>query len=676
MHGLLVVFLSVGFLLLESGNGLCQDSEQEILFQAEQIIFDDKNRVITANGNVILVRGETTVQADVIQYDQNTGQIQASGPITAFHSAIGTFSADSLRLSDDFQNAFIENITLLLTNGGSLSARDAILSEPQALTLTQGIYTACYVDGGRPPLWQIRSARIVRDPETRLLTFHKIVLDMVGVPLLVLPYLSIPDPTLTPTVTRKSGLIGVNGGWKTDLGVFISALTYLDLTPHLDLTANTTVYSQTYPFIDGHLRYRTPSTSVDLKTGVSYDDDQPRGRIQADSLVAITDEWRGGTSLLWVSDPSFLDDYLSPPKIPFLDNRLFVERFTADSYFSVQSLWFESLTSSRDPVILPLLSYSAASSLLSGTTLFDLQVASTFDSEKIHTRLSLQGKWNTVKTSSSGLVLGLGLSLRFDRYFIDSSDAPASLNRLFPQSSLSLRYPLIYRQNSHSHVLEPQLQVLLAPAFSQIDQTFNQESVDVWFNADYLFASNHWIGNDFQETGPRVAYALAYRWYQEADPRLSLIVGQYFTRDQDFPQSSPLNNDFSDYVGKINLSVLPRIQTSYEFHLDGHDLSFSEQTALATITQTFWEFDVSYAKQTYRSSLEQAGFSLTLKPTSTWQTQVSYRHQFRPLSEPYESGAFVAFQNECFRFSTSLNHEYSPTRILNIGVILEFRSAL
>ena len=670
MHGLLVVFLSIGFLLLESGNGLCQDSEQELLFQAEQIIFDDKNQVITANGNVILVRGETTVQANVIQYNQNTGQIQASGPITVFHPAIETFSADSLRLSDDFQNAFIENIALLLTNGASLSAQDAVLSEPQALTLTQGTYTACYVGGGRPPLWQIRSARIVRDPQTRLLTFHKIVLDMVGVPLLVLPYLSIPDPT----VTRKSGLIGVNGGWKTDLGLFISALTYLDLTPHLDLTLNTTVYSQTYPFLDGHLRYRNPSTSIDLKTGVAYDNDQPRGRIQADNLIAITDEWRGGTSLLWVSDPSFLDDYLSPPKIPFLDNRLFIERFTADSYFSAQSLWFESLTSSRDPAILPLLSYSVANPLLSGTTLFDLQVSSTFDSEKTHTRLSLQGKWNKIKTSSSGLVLGLGLSLRFDRYFIDS--ASSSLNRLFPQSSLSLRYPLIYRQNSHSHILEPQIQVLLAPDPPQIDQMFNQESVDVWFNADYLFASNHWIGNDFQETGPRVAYALAYRWYQEADPRLSLIVGQYFTRDQDFPQSSPLNNDFSDYVGKVNLSVLPSIQASYDFHLDGQNLSFAEQTALATIAQSSWDFDVSYAKQTYRSSLEQAGFSLTLKPTATWQTQISYRHQFRPLSEPYESAASVAFQNECFRFSASLNREYSPTPSLNIGVTLEFRPAL
>ena len=224
-----------------------KDSDAEIQFQAERIIFDDRHRVITAIGNVILVQGESVLRADSVRYDQNTREITAVGAVRIARPEIESLSADFLRVSDDFRTAFIENITLLLTDGSSLTGESASLSPSETLSVIQGTYTACYISGDRPPVWQIRSAKILRDPETQQFTFHKITLDMLGVPLLFLPYLSIPDHT----VVKKSGLIDADAGWDDDLGAFISFLTYLDLAPHLDATLDTTLYSQTYPLLDG-----------------------------------------------------------------------------------------------------------------------------------------------------------------------------------------------------------------------------------------------------------------------------------------------------------------------------------------------------------------------------------------------------------------------------------------
>src|SRR3984893_16668629 len=69
-----------------------------------------------------------------------------------------------------------------------------------------GVYTACAPcrdDPKKPPLWQVKGARIIHDQTDKMLYFENAQLEFFGVPMAYLPYFSTPDPT----VKRKTGFL-------------------------------------------------------------------------------------------------------------------------------------------------------------------------------------------------------------------------------------------------------------------------------------------------------------------------------------------------------------------------------------------------------------------------------------------------------------------------------------
>jgi len=72
----------------------------------------------------------------------------------------------------------------------------------------------CRDDPKKPPLWQVKGARIVHDQNEKMLYFETAQLEFFGVPLAYMPYFSTPDPT----VKRKSGLLmaGYSSGTTPD----------------------------------------------------------------------------------------------------------------------------------------------------------------------------------------------------------------------------------------------------------------------------------------------------------------------------------------------------------------------------------------------------------------------------------------------------------------------------
>ena len=69
-----------------------------------------------------------------------------------------------------------------------------------------GVYTACEpckAHPERPPLWQVRAAKIIENQQTHVVYYEDAWLEVAGVPIAYVPYFSAPDPT----VTRQSGLL-------------------------------------------------------------------------------------------------------------------------------------------------------------------------------------------------------------------------------------------------------------------------------------------------------------------------------------------------------------------------------------------------------------------------------------------------------------------------------------
>ena len=68
------------------------------------------------------------------------------------------------------------------------------------------VYTACLPcrdNPKRPPLWQVKAARIIHDQNEKMVYFEDAQLEFFGTPLAYIPDLSAPDPS----VKRKTGFL-------------------------------------------------------------------------------------------------------------------------------------------------------------------------------------------------------------------------------------------------------------------------------------------------------------------------------------------------------------------------------------------------------------------------------------------------------------------------------------
>ncbi len=87
-----------------------------------------------------------------------------------------------------------------------MAAARAERSQGNYTVFHNGVYTACEPckdDPKKPPLWQVKAARIIHDQKEHMIYFEDASLEFFGKPLAWLPYFSAPDPT----VKRKTGFL-------------------------------------------------------------------------------------------------------------------------------------------------------------------------------------------------------------------------------------------------------------------------------------------------------------------------------------------------------------------------------------------------------------------------------------------------------------------------------------
>ena len=87
-----------------------------------------------------------------------------------------------------------------------MAAARADRSSGDFTVFQSGVYTACEPckdDPKKPPLWQVKAARIIHDNGEKMIYFENAHVEFFGTPMAYFPYLSAPDPT----VKRKCGFL-------------------------------------------------------------------------------------------------------------------------------------------------------------------------------------------------------------------------------------------------------------------------------------------------------------------------------------------------------------------------------------------------------------------------------------------------------------------------------------
>jgi len=288
--------------------------------------------------------------------------------------------ANIMDLSDDYRDGFVDSLRVDTADATRMAATRADRSSGNYTVFENGVYTACAPckdDPKKPPLWQVKGARIIHDQTDKMLYFENAQLEFFGVPMAYLPYFSTPDPT----VKRKTGFLMPGFSQATTFGYAVETPFYWAIAPDYDATFSPRFTTRQGVLFQGEFRQRLINGSYQIRAyGIDQldqkafaglpGDRQFRGGVDTKGQFALNDKWVWGWDGVLLSDYYFFSDYrLAQYKDPlnsFLSlpteaiSQLYLTGVGNRSFFDARTIYYLSYSGNQDkvPVIHPVVDYS------------------------------------------------------------------------------------------------------------------------------------------------------------------------------------------------------------------------------------------------------------------------------------------------------------------------------
>jgi LPS-assembly protein len=352
----------------------------QMLVQAIEVDYDYNNSRVSAVGNVQMFYNGTSIEADRVIYDQKTKRLHAEGNIRMTDADGKVTYANIFDLSDDYRDGFVDSLRVDTADATRMAARRADRSNGNYTVFENGVYTACAPcrdNPKKPPLWQVKGARIIHDQNEKMLYFEDARLEFVGVPLAYLPYFSTPDPT----VKRKTGFLTPQFTTATAYGYGIGTPFYWAIADDYDATITPTYTTRQGLLLQGEFRQRLLNGAYQIRAygidqqGPAAFAGQPgerqfRGGLDTKGQFALNDKWVWGWDGVALSDRLFFSDYklsqYADAYGSFLNvpteaiSQLYLTGVGSRSFFDARTIYYLSFSGNQNqvPVVHPVVDYS------------------------------------------------------------------------------------------------------------------------------------------------------------------------------------------------------------------------------------------------------------------------------------------------------------------------------
>ncbi|MGE0714453.1 MAG: LPS-assembly protein LptD [Alphaproteobacteria bacterium] len=586
-----------------SGIGKPQDTSQPVLFSAEELSHDRDLGIVVARGKVEMTQDQRTLLADVVSYNERTNVATASGNVSILEPTGDVIFADYVELSDGLREGFVRNVRMLMTDGGRMAGNDAQRIGGNRTELEKGVYSPCDlcpVDPTRPPVWQVRAARVIHDQERKIVQYKDATMEIMGFPVAWSPYFSHPDPS----VKRQSGFLAPTIGAKTDLGAFAKVPYYFVLSDSMDFTFEPIITSAQGPVIAGEFRHRLrngyyelygSATIADRTTGTNdapvTENDKFRGHIKGKGRFDLDDNWRAGFDVARATDATYMRRYGYGSE-ETLTTRLFAEGFRGRSYADVSAYAFQGLRPEdkdiKQPVVAPVatVNYVGEPNDIGAYWAVDANAMNLYRQDGTDSRrLSVRGAWRVPWQTALGDRWDLTASLRGDAYWasdlpVDSDPDPkktrnATTGRALPQVHVDWRYPWVRNDPGVQYLIEPVASFTAGPVMGKQTDVPNEDSLNFELTDANIMRANRFPGLDRMDGGQRVAYGLNLGAYLANGVSVRSFIAQSysFQENRAMPVGSGAEDQRSDIVGRFVVSPSQYLDLLYRFRLDKDDFS-------------------------------------------------------------------------------------------------------
>ncbi len=591
-------------------------------FEADALSYDEAGGIIRASGKVFATRDGYKLRADEVIYNRKSGEVEARGNVVLTSPDGQTVTTDRLQISDSLRDGIVDNIRLILDDGARLAALNGTKSGTKT-TLSRAVYSPCEVcndKGIEQPLWQIKAIKIVRDEQAKRIYYTDAYLEFLNQPVLYLPYLSHPDPS----VNRATGLLTPQIKTRPSLGLVAEVPYFINLAPWRDLTITPSVFSGALPGLAVEYRERLSIGPLRLGGFVTYASgstsnnssaagNEIRGYVFGDARFQHGDDWRSTVRIKLTTDDTFLRRY-DVSNEDTLRNSYALERQTLNSYFRAEIQYFQGLRRATSqgltPVVLPAIDYwwrsqptwAGGRFTVEGNTVAILRTDG-LDSQ----RASATAGYEIPFLNKFGQQLKFTVQARGDLYNVTDNDRPddivyAGRNgthfRLTPVAAIEARWPLLAPGFGGSQILEPIVQLVAARRDTDVADFPNEDSRSIDLDETNLFSLNRFPGYDRFEGGVRLTYGARYA-IDSGKVRLETQFGQSYRLNADqnvFPEGTGLAGKFSDFVGRTSVSIGDRVDLVHRFRIDKNKLAIRRNEIDAIFSGTSWSASLGYSR--------------------------------------------------------------------------------
>ena len=234
-----------------------QGEQNQITIEADELIYNKKEELISAQGNVNIEQNNFHIVTNKVVYDKKNNYLYAIGNLAFSNNDENNFFGKKAFFDKKNNTGVIIRFKGRIGHKGLLSSDFAQMVDKNTFIVQNLVFSTCQVckDNFIPniPLWQIRAKKAVLNQKEKKLEFKKSKIELFGVPIFYFPYFSIP----TPNSPRKSGFLVPKFKNSNVLGLQISIPYYFNITPQMDLTYTPTVSNKNHILNSVNMRYLT-----------------------------------------------------------------------------------------------------------------------------------------------------------------------------------------------------------------------------------------------------------------------------------------------------------------------------------------------------------------------------------------------------------------------------------
>lgn len=696
--------------------GVSLPADAKMLLAADELIYNRDAQNVSAVGGVQINYNGYRMVAQRVDYNQQTGRVMAVGNIELVEPDGNRIYADSLDVTDDFAQGFINSIRVETLDNTRFAAESGERVGGRDVILNNGVYTACLPCADkpdRPPLWQIKAERIIQNGEKHTVRLEKARFELFGNAVAYLPVAVVPDHT----VKRKSGFLFPKMSMTENLGFGVTVPYYYVISNHMDATINTTGYTKQGVLVDAEVRRRYRNGSVKFQfagikqarpsafaAGTSDATNDGRGMIASSGAFQINPRWTFGWDAMYQTDNNFAYTYaLDGKKQSTFTNQVYLTGLGERNYFNASAYYFDvqnadplNASEKAQAVVLPVVDYSyiAPEAVAGGELSADLNFTS-LSRYKADTsvvgkstryrglkgymsRMTGEVEWDRT-FNLGGLLLTPLVAARGDAYgfnmtgptnYAGNFTNEASATRYMLTAGLEARYPILMTTDNSSHILEP-----IAQIYARNDEQFagrlpNEDAQSFVFDTTTLFSRDKFSGYDRVEGGTRANLGVRYTGTFDNGYGLNAMFGQSFhlaglnsfaTPDLvNVGANSGLETKKSDYVAGAGVSTPYGVSVAVNTRLDEKTLDVQQTNAMVGFSNRRLSTNVIFTQiaaqpdYAFATKSNEIQTNSSFKLNDNWSTFGSLTYDIdNKLISKY--GAGLAYGDEC----TALTLSYS-----------------